>query len=76
MEMYYGADEGGEEEITVGSPGAVVAEALTNIRTVASLTLERNRSGVYSRSLASENKSALGGIVKKGEIGSLLFRTS
>lgn len=67
MEMYYGADQEAEEEAAAGSPGAIVSESLSNIRTVASLSLENNRSMTYGRALEKENKSPLGDIVKKGK---------
>lgn len=67
MEMYYGADEGDDAEVKAGSPGAIVAEALSNIRTVASLTLEEERSSRYLEALEHENKAPIVSIVKKGE---------
>lgn len=66
MEMYYGGEEEEEADLAAGSPGAVVSEALSNIRTVASLSLETNRAQVYSRALMRENKNPISGILKKG----------
>jgi ABC transporter transmembrane region len=65
MEMYFGADEA-DEQVKAGSPGAIVAEALSNIRTVASLALEEERAKSYQDALEKENKAPIMSIVKKG----------
>lgn len=51
--MYLGEDKGdrGQEE---SSPGGLAIETLSNIRTVASLTLEDERAAEYKRALAEE----------------------
>lgn len=67
MELYYGADEGDDAEVKAGSPGAIVAEALSNIRTVASLTLEDERAKSFHSALENESKSPIVSIVKKGQ---------
>jgi UDP-N-acetylmuramyl tripeptide synthase len=66
MEMYYGTDESTDDEVKAGSPGAIVAEALSNIRTVASLTLEEERATAYHDALDKENKAPIVTILKKG----------
>jgi ABC transporter transmembrane region len=68
MEMYFGADEATNEQVKAGSPGAIVAEALSNIRTVASLALEEERAKSYQDALEKENKAPIMSIVKKGSL--------
>lgn len=56
MKMYYGEDEvSDEDELDKNSPGGIVIESLSNIRTVASLTLEDQRAEEYARALAKED---------------------
>lgn len=55
MTMYYGEDEGDDEEMDANSPGGIVIESLSNIRTVASLTLEEDRAEQYVHALEHEN---------------------
>lgn len=55
MKMYYGEDEGDDEKIDANSPGAIVIESVSNIRTVASLSLENERVEKYSRALEKED---------------------
>ena len=52
--MYWGEDEGDDGDVDVNSPGGIVIEALTNIRTVASLTLEEQRATSYEQALERE----------------------
>lgn len=49
--MFMGEDEGDEPQDDENSPGGIVVEALLNIRTVASLTIEDMRSKEYAESL-------------------------
>jgi ATP-binding cassette subfamily B (MDR/TAP) protein 1 len=52
IEMFMGADEGiYEQEDEASSPGGIVMESLSNIRTVASLTLEEGRSKQFREAL-------------------------
>jgi len=53
--MYYGEDEGDDEEVDANSPGAIVIESVSNIRTVASLSLEDERVNKYSHALEKED---------------------
>jgi len=73
MDMYYGKDESEDEKEDAKSPGGIVLEALSNIRTVASLTLEGNRAEIYEKALADEDPHPLLGILKKGKQLHLLF---
>lgn len=54
MKMYNGEDMGDDEEIDENSPGVIVIETLSNMRTVASLTLEKDRAHEYDRALRGE----------------------
>ena len=54
MQLYYGEDEGDDEDIDANSPGAIVIESVSNIRTVASLNLEEERAIVYEKALERE----------------------
>ena len=56
MSLYMGDDEGDDDEVDVHSPGGIIIETLSNIRTVASLTLEEQKSAEYARALADEDK--------------------
>jgi hypothetical protein len=51
MKMYMGEDEGDDEHIDEHSPGGIVIETVSNIRTVASLTLEERRAAEYLQAL-------------------------
>jgi hypothetical protein len=55
MAMYYGEDEGGNEDVDHTSPGGLIIEALQNIRTIASLSLEGYRSKQYVDSLKKDS---------------------
>jgi hypothetical protein len=55
MKMYMGDDEGDDEHIDEHSPGGIVIETLSNIRTVASLTLEEKRAAEYFQALVDED---------------------
>jgi len=55
MAMYLGEDEGDDTEFDENSSGGIVVETLTNIRTVASLVMEGERSSHYSKVLDTEN---------------------
>ena len=67
MEMYLGSDDPDDDAITANSPGGIVVEALSNIRTVASLTLEEERATEYARALAMEDPHAVRNNITKGE---------
>jgi hypothetical protein len=69
MQMYLGTDES-DETIDAKSPGGIVIEALTNIRTVASLTLEEERATEYKKALEKEDLHAIRNSATKG--GSLV----
>jgi hypothetical protein len=55
MKMYMGEDEGDDEHIDEHSPGGIVIETLSNIRTVASLTLEEKLATEYLQALVDED---------------------
>lgn len=59
MQLYYGEDEGDDEDIDAKSPGGIVIESVSNIRTVASLTLEEERVEEYEHALAKEDPHPL-----------------
>lgn len=54
MKMYFGEDESGEDD-TKNSSGSIVIESLLNMRTVASLTMEKLRSSQYKEALSKES---------------------
>ena len=66
MRMYMGEDEGDDEEIDEHSPGGIVIETLANIRTVASLTLEKTRAAEYGHALRDEDKHPVWNNMIKG----------
>jgi hypothetical protein len=66
MQMYYGEDEGDDEEVDSNSPGGIVIEALSNIRTVASLNLEEQRAAEYAYALEKEDPHPIKSNVTKG----------
>jgi hypothetical protein len=66
MKMYMGADEGDDEHIDERSPGGIVIETLSNIRTVASLTLEEKRAAEYLQALVDEDPRPIRTNVVKG----------
>lgn len=65
MKMYMGEDESGEDE-NEHSSGGIVIESLLNMRTVASLAIERARASEYDQALARENQGILKENFKKG----------
>jgi ATP-binding cassette subfamily B (MDR/TAP) protein 1 len=65
MRMYIGEDEGVIEEVE-HSPGAIVVETLLNMRTVASLTMERTRVIEFDDALVAEDPTPLRTSVVKG----------
>mmetsp|Transcript_16711 Transcript_16711/g.38414 ORF Transcript_16711/g.38414 Transcript_16711/m.38414 type:complete len:263 (+) Transcript_16711:1850-2638(+) len=71
MRMYMGEDEGDITEEKQNSPGAVVVETLTNIRTVASLTIEDTRAEEYDHALDNEDKNPLRTNLTKGAASGL-----
>uniref|UniRef100_A0A7R9WUM9 ABC transmembrane type-1 domain-containing protein n=1 Tax=Craspedostauros australis TaxID=1486917 RepID=A0A7R9WUM9_9STRA len=54
MAMYLGEDEGDESAFDENSSGGIVVEALMNIRTVASLVVEKDRHEHYATALEHE----------------------
>ena len=67
MAMYLGEDEGDIEDIDENSSGGIVIETLSNIRTVASLTLEEKRAADYIRALEREDPHPIKTNMIKGE---------
>lgn len=70
MEMYLGSDGPDDDSIAANSPGGIVVEALSNIRTVASLTLEEERAAEYAHALELEDPHAIRNNITKGESSS------
>ena len=68
--MYFGEDDssGDGEEADANSPGGIVVEALSNIRTVASLTLEDERAAEYAHALKEEDPHSFRNNVTKGQL--------
>ena len=66
MKMYMGTDEGDDKHIDEHSPGGIVIETLSNIRTVASLTLEEKRAADYLQALADEDPRPIRTNIVKG----------
>ncbi|KAL7574665.1 hypothetical protein ACA910_003011 [Epithemia clementina (nom. ined.)] len=67
MAMYYGSDEGDDEHIDENSAGAIAIEALSNIRTIAALTLEQEKASEFATALKTQiprpiRSSFVGGI--------------
>jgi len=70
MQLYYGEDEGDDAEVDANSPGAIVIESVSNIRTVASLNLEEERAAEYANALEKEESHPLwSNMVKGGAAG-------
>lgn len=68
MRTYLGEDEGEDSTIDEHSPGGIVLESLTNIRTVASLTLEAERCDEYAMALKAENSHPIRNNLVKGSL--------
>jgi hypothetical protein len=66
MKMYYGEDEVDEKHAGPNCPGGIVIESLSNIRTIASLTLESARVDTYIHALERENPHPLRTLIVKG----------
>lgn len=64
--MYLGTDESDEETVKTKSPGGIVVEALSNIRTIASLTLEEDRATEYKKALEREDPHVIRNGATKG----------
>lgn len=59
MKLYFGEDEGIASEADINTPGGIVVETLVNMRTVASLTIEKQRSLQYERALRGQNPTPI-----------------
>lgn len=70
MKMYMGEDEGEIEE-DEHSPGSIVVETLLNIRTVASLAIEKTREREFDEALAAENAHPVRTNIVKGSASGL-----
>ena len=53
--MYYGADEGDDAHMEEESAGTIAIEAVSNIRTIATLTLEEEKASEYATALKAEH---------------------
>lgn len=70
MKMYMGEDEAEAEE-DEHSPGSIVVETLLNIRTVASLTIEKTREEEFDKALTEENAHPFRANLIKGSASGL-----
>jgi hypothetical protein len=61
VEMYFGegGSSGDGKKVDTKSPGGIAVEALSNIRTVASLTLEDERIAEYAQALEKEDPHSI-----------------
>lgn len=66
MRTYLGEDEGDADQIDEHSPGGIVIETLSDIRTVASLTLESRRAEEYAEALTKEDPHPIRKKIIKG----------
>ena len=71
MKMYMGDDEGDAGEKDESSPGGIAIETLSNIRTVASLTLEEDRISEYEEALRAEDPHPIRTNMVKGSAAGL-----
>ena len=65
--MYYGADEGDDEQMDENSAGSIAIDSVSNIQTIAALTLEEQKASEYAAALEHEiphpiGKSFVGGV--------------
>jgi hypothetical protein len=68
MKTYAGEDEGDEDGRDKNSAGGIVIESLSNMRTVASLTLEEQRAAEYAQALRQTDYESPRVVVFKGMI--------
>jgi hypothetical protein len=73
MKMYMGDDEGDDAHLDEHSPGGIVIETLSNIRTVASLTLEEKRAADYLQALKDDDPRPVRTNMVKGTWPSKVF---
>lgn len=66
MRTYLGEDEGDADQIDEHSPGGIVIETLSDIRTVASLTLEESRAIEFADALSKEDPHPIRNKIVKG----------
>lgn len=60
MKLYFGEDEGvSSDDVNYNSPGGIVVETLVNIRTVASLNIEKKRSKQYVKALRAADPTPI-----------------
>jgi hypothetical protein len=71
MRTYIGEDEVDDKEMDEHSPGGIVHESLSNIRTVASLTLEAERSDEYDAALVAEDPNPVRSNLLKGSLSGI-----
>lgn len=71
MRMYYGQDEGDDEKVDTKSPGGIVVESVSNIRTVASLNLEENHATTYRHALENEDGTSMMTNLIKGSMAGM-----
>jgi hypothetical protein len=71
MRTYIGEDEVEDKEMDEHSPVGIVHESLSNIRTVASLTLETERSDEYDAALIAEDPNPVRSTVMKGSLSGI-----
>jgi len=66
--FWYGADDKDSTDVSIDSPGGIIIESLTSIRTVASLTLEEYVLYKYNNALTNESKTYVTNCYKLGAI--------
>lgn len=71
MRTYLGADEGDVKNQDEHSPGGIVVETLSNMRTVASLVLEHKRAEEYDLALQCEDPHPIRTNIVKGSYAGL-----
>jgi hypothetical protein len=71
MRTYLGEDDVDDKAMDEHSPGGIVFESLSNIRTVASLTVEAERCEEYDKALQAENSRPLLNNLIKGSLSGL-----
>ena len=67
MQMYLGDNFSSDDVVDANSPGGIVVESLSDIRTVASLTLEDERAAEYAHALEKEDPHAIRNNMTKGQ---------
>jgi ATP-binding cassette, subfamily B (MDR/TAP), member 1 len=74
MQMYMGDDQGDDHDVAENTPGGILIETMSNIRTIAALTLEDDRAQEYHDALdVNDSQSPCTNFVKGCAVGSGQF---